>query len=68
MITTNPILEEKRRVQMQVDEEAQHDAGKYMEICNRIAHEIEEEYGIQLRYGTTEDESVVLLQNGAKSA
>jgi len=47
---TNPLLEEKYRVQRELAEEAGGDIQKYMENIDRIVGEAEEEYGVKFKY------------------
>lgn len=47
---TNPLLEEKYRVQRELTEEAGNDLRRYMENIQRIVDEAEEEYGVEFKY------------------
>lgn len=47
---TNPLLEEKYRVQRELAEEAGDDVRKYMENIQRIVAEAEEEYDVEFEY------------------
>lgn len=47
---TNPLLEEKYRVQRELTEEAGSDVRKYMENIQRIVAEAEAEYGVEFKY------------------
>lgn len=47
---TNPLLEEKYRVQRELTEEAGNDVRKYMENIQRIVAEAEAEYGVEFKY------------------
>ena len=49
MITT-PLLEIKYKAQKQLDEEAQHDIGRYVENSSRIVREIEAKFGLKFKY------------------
>ncbi len=48
---TNPILEERERVQRQLSEDAGYDLVQYAKNTQRIVREIEEEYGVRFKYG-----------------
>lgn len=47
---TNPLLEEKYRVQRELTEESGNDVRKYMENIKRIVAESKDEYGVELKY------------------
>ena len=47
---TNHILEDKWRVQKELIEEAGHDPGRYIALAHEGALEVQERYGIKLRY------------------
>jgi len=51
---TNPLLEEKYRVQRELAAEAGNDVHKYMENIQRIVTEAEEHYGVEFKYLDTE--------------
>lgn len=53
---TNPLLEEKYRVQRELTEEAGNDVRKYMENIQRIVAEAEAEYGVEFKYLDTEND------------
>lgn len=48
---TNPLLAIKYKIQKQLNEEAQHDVGKYIENSHRIVCEVETQYGVKFTYG-----------------
>ena len=50
---TNPLLEEKYRVQRELTEEAGNDVRKYMENIKRIVAESKDEYGVEFEYADT---------------
>ncbi len=52
---TNHILEDKWRVQQALSKRAGYDAGRYMELTHEIALEVQERYGLQLKYINKED-------------
>lgn len=56
---TNPLLEEKYRVQRELTEEAGNDLRKYMENIQRIVAEAEEEYGVEFEYFDPEKDQAV---------
>lgn len=47
---TNPLLEEKYRVQRELAEESGGDLDKYMENIQRVVAETEESYGVEFKY------------------
>ncbi len=51
---TNHILDDKRRVQRSLNEEAGDDPSKYIALVHEKAVEAQERYGIQLRYAEVE--------------
>jgi len=51
---TNPVLEEKYRVQRELTEEAGNDVRKYMENIKRIVAEAEDQYGVHFEYADPE--------------
>lgn len=54
---TNHILEDKWRVQKELDEQAGHDPGNYIALAHQGAVEAEERYGIRFRYVETDASS-----------
>jgi len=42
----------KDKAQKQLDKEAHHDIGKYVENAHRIVCEVETQYGVKFTYGT----------------
>lgn len=52
---TNPLLEEQYRVQRELAAEAGYDIRKYMENLQRIVAEVEQDYGVKLKYLDTEE-------------
>ncbi len=49
---TNPVLEEKNRVQGQLVEESGYDMKKYSELIHRIVLDMQKQYGFKLNYVT----------------
>jgi hypothetical protein len=47
---TNPILEDKSRVQRELSQQADHDPGGYIALAHRKVLETQKRYGIQFRY------------------
>lgn len=47
---TNHILEDKKRVQKELSEQAGHDPSQYIALAHKGATEAQERYGIQFRY------------------
>ncbi|MFM8332148.1 MAG: hypothetical protein ACKN9T_10705 [Candidatus Methylumidiphilus sp.] len=47
---TNPLLEEKYRVQRELSEEAEFDMVEYAKITQRIVAEVEAQYGFKFKY------------------
>ncbi len=56
---TNPILEDKWRVQKALSQQAGHEPGGYIALAHRKALEAQERYGIQFRYVEIEKDSSV---------
>lgn len=54
---TNHILEDKWRVQREMDEQAGHDPARYIALTHRKVEEVQERYGIRFRYTETESDS-----------
>jgi hypothetical protein len=54
---TNHILEDKWRVQKELDEQAGHDPGNYIALAHKGAVEAQERYGIRFRYVETDTSS-----------
>jgi hypothetical protein len=52
---TNHILEDKWRVQQALSKRAEYDVGRYMELTHEIALEVQERYGLQLKYVNKKD-------------
>lgn len=44
---TNHILEDKRRVQRELSEQARHDFGRYIELVHERALQAQERYGLR---------------------
>ncbi len=47
---TNHILEDKWRVQQTLSKRAEYDVGRYMKLTHEVAQEVQERYGLQLKY------------------
>ena len=47
---TNPILEEKARVQRELAAESGNNVGKYIENVHQIVAEAEKQYGVEFKY------------------
>jgi len=47
---TNHILEDKWRVQQALSKRAEYDVGRYMKLTHEVAQEVQERYGLQLKY------------------
>jgi len=47
---TNPVLEEKDRVQGELAEAAGYDVKKYSELVHRLFLEMQEQYGLKFKY------------------
>jgi hypothetical protein len=54
---TNHILEDKWRVQKELDEQAGYDPGSYIALAHKRAVAAEERYGIRFRYVDTDASS-----------
>ena len=65
---TNHLLETKYKTQKQLDEEAQHDIGKYVENSHKIVLEVEEKYGLKFKYGNIQSGDLEPLREQTKSA
>jgi hypothetical protein len=55
---TNPVLEEKDRVQGELAEAAGYDVKKYSELVHRLFLEMQEQYGLQFKYADRVDELI----------
>lgn len=47
---TNPVLEEKDRVQRELSEMAGDDVKKYSELVHRLFLQVQEQYGLKFKY------------------
>jgi hypothetical protein len=47
---TNPVLEEKNRVQEELSEMAGYDVKKYSELVHRLFLQVQEQYGLKFKY------------------
>lgn len=50
---TNPLLEEKYRVQRELTKESGNDVREYMENIKRIVAEAKDQYGVDFEYADT---------------
>jgi hypothetical protein len=60
---TNPLLEEKYKVQRKLDEEAQHVITEYAKNSHRIVGEVEAIYGGKFKYGLLQGDSMDLCKS-----
>ena len=47
---TNHILEDKWRVQQTLAKRAGYDVGRYMKLTHEVAQEVQDRYGLHLKY------------------
>jgi hypothetical protein len=59
---TNHILEDKRRVQQELSEEAGHDPGRYLALAHKRVLEAQELYGVHFKYSNKEAGSDELVK------
>lgn len=62
---TNHILEDKWRVQKELNEQAGHDPARYIELAHEGALEMQRHYGIQFHYVGGEELPVGALHKKA---
>jgi len=60
---TNPVLEEKNRVQMTLAEEAEYDVHKYSELIHRIVLDMQQQYGFKVNYVTRRNGVLVPVES-----
>ncbi len=60
---TNPVLEEKNRVQCQLVEESGYDMKKYSELIHRIVLDMQQQYGFKVNYVTWRNGVLVPMES-----
>ncbi|ETW98882.1 MAG: hypothetical protein ETSY1_16950 [Candidatus Entotheonella factor] len=65
---TNPILEEKYKVQRKLDEEAGYDVRRYIENVHTLTLDVEDKYGFKFKYGHIHSARIEPLKDESKSA